>query len=697
MLTLDDVYVLSGPLAAEVNRQLPIPGTIDFYALTGDGILHPLQEYLADERRPVADQTASFSQPRIMDDQLIIPLALASGECAVAVVSEVDPGFLRKMSASWLREMRDEFLQNFEHIRLASIDPETGLYNRRAAAICLSNPAMENPGFFLLINTVFYRRSAAGNLQKLRETADLLMALTRGQCFSFGYGVFGLLLPVQSRKRALHTVHYLQRQLRREGMSKVQVGFSRVTRGESQSEVDVPDRFWRSLAIAEKRGPVGICDIDSVDERHPHPFQLPHAVLLEKVREQWRGLPRFTLALLSRQPMTETTTAFDAFMEQAVNGDGLYCAGDDVFSLILFPGHTQQTVASRVDALAQSCRVRYGEEAVAVSVASWPCLDFNKGDVPRNCLKAYRHGSFLGPGSVVFFDHLSLNISGDYYFDEGDYQAALREYRRGLRMQPGDVNLINSLGVALVECNRERQAAECFQDVLRQDPDNYMALVNLGHARQTLGDKAGALACFERAYQAHAQDESAGQELFLPLGRLYAELGRHDQAVVILEHWRDRPGSDREFLLFRLLGESYMEDGRPGDAVKACQRALRLFPQDSVSLSILGLLYVEQGEGDELGLSLCNKALSLDNFNPGHWRRLSRALLRLGNSAEAFEAGKQCLRLRRNDIEGLLQLGDVYSAMGRAKSAKKCFTQALALKKCNATQAARLKKRLDDV
>mgnify|MGYP000951250640 FL=1 len=380
MLTLDDVYVLNNPLAAEVNRQLPIPGTIDFYALTGGGILHPLQEYLADERRPAAEQTASFSQPRIMDDQLIIPLALASGECAVAVVSEVDPGFLRKMSASWLREMRDEFLQNFEHIRWASIDPETGLYNRRAAAICLSNPAVENPGFFLLINTVFYRRSAAGNLQKLRETADLLMALTRGQCFSFGYGVFGLLLPVQSRKRALHTVHYLQRQLRREGMSKVQVGFSRVTHGESQSEADVPDRFWRSLAIAEKRGPVGICDIDSVDERHPHPFQLPHAALLEKVREQWRGLPRFSLALLSRQPMTETTTAFDAHMEQAVNGDGVYCAGDDSFSLIIFPGHTQQTVARRVDALAQACRERYGEDAVAVSVASWPCLDFNKGD-----------------------------------------------------------------------------------------------------------------------------------------------------------------------------------------------------------------------------------------------------------------------------------------------------------------------------
>lgn len=696
MLTLDDLYVLHGPLAEEVNRLLPIPGDIAFYALTGNGVLHPLQEHLADERRSVAEQTASFSQPRVMDDQLIIPLSLVSGECAVAVVSEVDPGFLRKMSASWMRELRDELLQRFEQIRLTYIDPETALYNRRAAAAFLCAPAAEDPGFFFLINTVFYRRSAAGNLQKLRETADLLLALTRGQCFSFGYGVFGLLLPVQSRRRALHTAHHLQRQLRREGMSRVQVGFSRVTVGEQQTETEVPDRFWRSLDIAEKRGPVGICDIDAVDERHPHPFQLSCPALLEKIQEKWRGLPCFSLALLSRQAMAETAAAFDAQMEQAVSDYGAYFAGDDDFSLVLFPGQTPETVARRVDALAQTCRERYGEEAVAISVASWPCLDFSKGDVLRNCLKARHHGAFLGPGSVVFFDHLSLNISGDYYFDEGDYQAALREYRRGLRLQPGDVNLINSLGVALVECNRERQAAGCFRDVLRQDPDNYMALVNLGHVSQTLGDKAGALECFERAYQAHSQDESAGQELFLPLGRLYAELGRHDKAIVILELWRDRPGSDREFLLFRLLGQSYMELGRASEAINACQKALRLFPQDSVSLSTLGLLYVEQGEGGEVGLSLCNKALSLDNFNPDHWRRLSRALLRLGNMVEALEAGKQCLRLRRNDTEGLLQLGNLHSAMGRTKSAKKYFSKALAKKNCTEFQAEQLRKRIDD-
>jgi tetratricopeptide (TPR) repeat protein len=240
----------------------------------------------------------------------------------------------------------------------------------------------------------------------------------------------------------------------------------------------------------------------------------------------------------------------------------------------------------------------------------------------------------------------------------------------------------------LVEYDQKQRAADCFQEVLKKDPRNYMALVNHGYVQQTLGQKEIALDCFERAYQELAREESAGQELFLPLGRLYAELGNHEQAIPVFERWQNHPESEKEFILFRLLGQSYLESGRPDEAIKACQRALQLFPQDSISLSTLGLLYVEQGEGSDVGLSLCNKALALDNFNPDHWYRLSRALLHIGHYAEALEAIRQCLQLRRNHIEGILQLGQIHQALGRTNQAKRCFLQAMAVKGCTEKQAA---------
>jgi len=694
MLFPDDFYVLHSPLAQEVKLLLPLPATIDFCSFTAEGPLQILQTHLGIDRNKVGDEIVFFDEPRLMNDRLIIPLQISSEERVAIVVSEVDPAFLKKMSASWLRDIQGSLPERLEKIRLGYIDPETELYNRRAATVFLEQPATEKPGFFFLLNTVFYRRTAAGNLQKTRETADLLQALTPCHCFSFGYGVFGLLLQVESRENVLKTAHYLQHQLKREGMNRVQIGFSQVTSSDIRQESNTLDRYWRSLAIAEQRGPFGICDSDAIDEQHLHPFQLTPTDLFEKLKEKWRGCSQFTLAVLSLQSEVRDSCKLDDRIAQFVPQDSVYLCGGESLGLILFLEASPAVIGECIETIRNRCQDYYGEGAVSIGIAAWPCLDFAKNAIPGNCLKALLHGSFLGPGSVVFFDHLSLNISGDFFFEEGDYRAAIREYRRGLRLQPGDVNLCNSLGVALVEYNQERRAAECFQDVLRKNPDNYMALVNLGHVQQTLGRKEIALDCFERAYRVLAADDTAGQELFLPLGRLYAELGNHEKAVTLFEHWRSRPGSDKEFILFRLLGQSYLENGRPGEAIRACQRALQLFPQDSISLSTLGLLYVEQGEGSDIGLSLCNKALTLDNFNPDHWYRLSRSLSHIGSHAEALDAIRQCLRLRRHHIEGVLQLGKIQRAIGREHLAKKCFRQALAMKGCTEQQAARAQRYL---
>jgi tetratricopeptide (TPR) repeat protein len=695
MLSLGDFYILHAPLAEEVKRLLPLPATVSFATVAPDGSLHPLQARSTNTMNANLAQLPIFSDPRIVDDRLILPLELPSKECVAVVISDVDPALLRKMSSSWLREMRTTLLQELQLVHWGYIDPEAELYNRRAAMVYLQEPPFGHPGFFLLLNTVFYRRTAAGNLQKLREIADLLQVLTQAHCFSFGYGVFGLLLPVESREEALKTAHYLQHQLKREGLSRVQIGFAQVTECENQAAPNVFEKFWRSLTIAEKRGPFGLCDIDAIDERLPHPFQLAQSKLLGKLKEHWRGLSRFTLVMLSRQlavgqPAVGTEVLAGAFVDV-----GLYIGEEDNLALILLPEIEPGNVGQHLASIRKKYRECCGDDQiVALGVASWPWLDFTKSDIPGNCLKALLHSSYLGPGTTVIFDHLSLNVSGDFFFEEGDYRAAIREYRRGLRLQPGDLNLLNSLGVTLVECGQERQAATCFQEALAKEPLNYMALVNLGHVQLTLGLRELALECFVQAYLVLDQATAAPQELLLSLGKLYAEFGDHAKALAVFEHWLTCSGSEKEFILHRLLGQSYLENGQPEEAIKACQRALQLFPQDSISLSTLGLLYVEQGEGDDVGLTLCRKALALDNFNPDHWCRLSRALLHIGDHSGALGAVRQCLQLRRSHVEGLLLMGRICLLRKWKKRAERCFLQAVAAKGCTEPQAVLARKSL---
>ena len=193
MLALDDYYILQYPLAQEIKQLLPLPATVDFCSVMVDGALQPLPACLSTHGGRAVGTYASFIEPKLINNALVIPLQNNSGENVAAVVSEVDPAFLKKMSASWLRELQGHIFDQLEKTRWGYIDPETELYNRRAATVFLQQSSFEDTGYFFLLNTVFYRRTAAGNLQKTKEIADLLQALTHCHCFSFGYGVFGLL------------------------------------------------------------------------------------------------------------------------------------------------------------------------------------------------------------------------------------------------------------------------------------------------------------------------------------------------------------------------------------------------------------------------------------------------------------------------------------------------------------------------
>ena len=132
MLCLDDLSVLASPLAQEVQRSLPVPAAVRFCTLGPDGSLQPLR-HSAGHRPVAAAGTAGIDKPQLVAGQLILPLSLPSGEQAVAVIDGIDPALLKKMSPVWLQELQGALLERFAVIRLAYIDVETEIYNRRAA------------------------------------------------------------------------------------------------------------------------------------------------------------------------------------------------------------------------------------------------------------------------------------------------------------------------------------------------------------------------------------------------------------------------------------------------------------------------------------------------------------------------------------------------------------------------------------
>ena len=121
----------------------------------------------------------------------------------------------------------------------------------------------------------------------------------------------------------------------------------------------------------------------------------------------------------------------------AIEGDMFGCClpGSDIEASLAVSREIQQQVS------------RLNNGSVSIGAAIYPMLDYDQGQIVENARKALVHASFFGPGSVVAFDAVSLNISGDAMYQAGDVTGAAKEFERGLEIDPREENLHNSLGV----------------------------------------------------------------------------------------------------------------------------------------------------------------------------------------------------------------------------------------------------------
>jgi tetratricopeptide (TPR) repeat protein len=314
---------------------------------------------------------------------------------------------------------------------------------------------------------------------------------------------------------------------------------------------------------------------------------------------------------------------------------------------------------------------QFQKSPVSVGYCTYPDGNGSRTESIRRCYKALMHGDFYGEGSVVHFDHLSLNVSGDWYFEQGDFRQAVREYSQGLKRMPGEKNLLNSLGVALIEMKRISQAITAFHEVLGQDPDNHMALVNLGYAFLQKGQRGKAQSFFEKAYAVQYHAGLEGVDALRQLSRLYIFSGRFQDALVALGRWQEAGYTEQDFLFHQLLGRAHFETGSAGPAMKALQKALRLHPKDAESMSLLGLLYISENEGEEAGRVLLEKALSLDGSRAVYWYRYGAALLHLARYDEALAAVRKSRRLKKTDIDAGLLLVEILLRQQKMKLARR--------------------------
>ncbi|MBI5210518.1 MAG: tetratricopeptide repeat protein [Elusimicrobia bacterium] len=247
-------------------------------------------------------------------------------------------------------------------------------------------------------------------------------------------------------------------------------------------------------------------------------------------------------------------------------------------------------------------------------------------------------------------------------------EEARREYEEALRLDPVSADACLALGELLLKDGEAQAAEERLRESVRRDPRRVQARLSLGRTLDGRGDAAGA----RREFEAALELDASAPQTRLCLGEFLLGRGEHEGAREQLE--KAAEGS-REPGAFHLLGQAMAATGRPAEARRAYEEALRLDGRHVKALLSLGESLSAEGdfEGAEARL---RQALDVEPGSLLAHLVLGRVLDARADIDGAGREYEEALRLDDQHPEAHLRLGELLLRGGRFDEAAAHLTRA---------------------
>ena len=322
----------------------------------------------------------------------------------------------------------------------------------------------------------------------------------------------------------------------------------------------------------------------------------------------------------------------------------------DIFGCV-FPGRDVASGLAMAKKVQEQVNATF-ELTLTIGLAAAPCLKYAPSEVIDNARKALEHALFLGPGGRACFDAVSLNISGDRYYDAGDIDRAIGEFRNALRLDPHNVNVLNSLGVCFGVQQNHPKALTAFRAALKIKPDEILALYNSGLVNLLMGEREKALRFWLKA-------APLGKDVFelnLQAGKLLLESDQPEKAQELIQ--RAAALKPESAAVQRLLGDTYLVQRLLDQAIGPYKKTLRIHPNDAHALSGLGRCYELKNENLDIALAFCRQSVEITPDNGRFHMRLGRLLKKTGQFDKALEAFKKAASLGEDVREAIRAIED---------------------------------------
>ncbi|MGO8747526.1 MAG: tetratricopeptide repeat protein [Thermoguttaceae bacterium] len=258
------------------------------------------------------------------------------------------------------------------------------------------------------------------------------------------------------------------------------------------------------------------------------------------------------------------------------------------------------------------------------------------------------------------------------YHESGLLTQAVQIYEALLARSPEEVDVLNLLGVAVLQLGDPARAVELIGRAVALEPGAAPLHANLAEAYRALGDPLRAVECCRMALGIEPNSAQAANNLGLALlaaGQAEAAIAQFRAAICINPDFA---------LAHNNLGDALRSEGDLEQAAAHFRHAVGINPQLAEAHSNLGQLLLERLELEE-ALTHCQEAVRLRPDFAEARNNLGNVLRELGRLDEAKGCYDEALRLNPNLAMTFSNMGQALHEEGRLDEAIAWYLRAVEL------------------
>lgn len=259
----------------------------------------------------------------------------------------------------------------------------------------------------------------------------------------------------------------------------------------------------------------------------------------------------------------------------------------------------------------------------------------------------------------------------------GDYQTAIQDYEKLLKLRPKMVEVRANLGAALAHEGQYDEAIAQYRLALAAGPDNGAIRMDMGLAYYKKGDLQNASLEFEKV----RKTEPADPQVAILLGDCYVRLGHAADAAAMLAPLEADNASNLDFEY--VLGTALIQTGKRSEGVDRLEKVGEGNHSADAYL-LAGSTLIDLNEFARARADL-EAALRLNPNLPHAYTMAGMALDLDGDAAAAEPLLREAIQRDPNDFNANLYLGSILYKRRDMDEAKTFLDHALQLQPSNPT------------